>query len=56
MNPMTYAEAEILVTRYAHAPFALIRAVESHHGLFDKPTIPQPPINFTHDENGCERS
>jgi hypothetical protein len=56
MKPMTHEEAELLVVKYAHAPFALIRAVESYHGLFDERPIAKPPISFTHDENGCERN
>jgi hypothetical protein len=56
MKPMTHEEAELLIAKYAHAPFALIRAVESYHGLFDENPVPKPPVSFTHDENGCERS
>jgi hypothetical protein len=53
---MSHEEAELLVAKYAHAPFALIRAVESYHGLFDEHPVAKPPVNFTHDENGCERN
>ena len=56
MKPMSHDEADLLVAKYAHAPFALIRAVESYHGLFDEHPMPKPPANFTHDENGCERN